>query len=308
MKGGFAILIALLYIAFPAPAFVQESAADMAVRQNSGTIICAATHEYRGKEISVRRLFREDATEIADQDADRKAMRAGDDEVAAKIRQKLFDYVSGMVKTLDKDCSPYNSYDGNEIHVFDCSQYWQDGSNHYSIGYNKAEWRYEEGSDWRMRLEWFVNTNHDWAASGFPDREHKTTFPILFVVRPPHWATANYTLSVNRKTKGWHRTELGQISVGKQIVRDWTDNNTLRVLWNQWPMLMQGEGDVQFTVYDTQKGVLLQKTFPRTFLTDIEAKLKTGYQAMLDKARDNVTSCKRLDSWEGGKDDMIVVT
>jgi hypothetical protein len=272
-------------------------------------LICAATHTYKGQEISVRRLFKKEGlSEIDNGLPDSKALRAGDDEIAAKIRQQLYDYVTGLSKNPAKDCSPDNSYDGHEIHVFDCSQYWQDGPNHYSIGYNKAEWRYEEGSDWRMRLEWFLNSNHDWTVSGFPDRDHKTTFPTLFAVRPAHWAASNYTVQVSKKKRDWHLTELGQVSVGDQKVRDWTDNNTFRILWNQWPMLMQGKGDVDFTVYDTQKGVLLQRTFPRTFLADIETQMKTGYQQMIKQAENNITSCKRLDSWEGGEDEMIVVT
>jgi hypothetical protein len=298
----------LAMIAFCLIAFPQQAYAFRNNPPQTTSIICAATYEYRGQEISVRRIFKPDGTEITEPAADSTGTVAGDDPIMAKIRQQLFDYVTVQSKNLATDCSPNNPEDGNEIHVFDCSVYWREGSNHFSIGFYKAEWRYEEGTDWRMRLEWFSGAGHDWTVNGFPDRDHKSQSPTLSAFRPPNWPAANYTVPISKKKYRLHRTEVSQISVGKQTVRQWTDTNLFHVAWNQWPTLMQGEGDVEFKVYDTKKGVLLQKTFPRTFLSNIEANMKTGYQTMIAKARDNLTQCKRLDSWEGGEDQAIVVT
>lgn len=77
---------------------------------------------------------------------------------------------------------------------------------------------------------------------------------------------------------------------------------------NKWTELMQGQGDIEFTLYDAKKKVLQQNTFAHTYFTDIETKLRDAYRAMEAKARDAITTCKRLDSWEGGPDEMIVVT
>ncbi len=289
----------------------QAQSTDITAREqpsNAATIICAATHEYRGKEISVRRNFKPNGTEIAGQDADRQPIRAGDDEVAAKIRKQLFDYVSNMVSTRDKDCSPLDEMQGNEIHVFDCSTFWKEGANHYSVDYNNVSWRYEEGSDWRLQMNWNIR-GYDFLANGFPDRDHKTAYPYLGGDRPKQWPAANSYVQKKDSKRLWTRSEIGEVRVGEYADRQWTTSNTVfNLAWNKWPELMKGEGDIQFKVYDTQKGVLLEKTFPRTFLPDIEAKLQSGYRDMIEKARDNVTSCKRLDSWEGGEDEMIVVT
>ena len=288
----------LLVFASPFAAFAQDSATDMAARQKSEMIICAATHRYLDQDISVRRLFKRDGTEIMDNDLDRKESRADDDEMTGEIRRQLFDYVTGMVKTRDKDCSPHDPYDGNEIHVFDCSSSWQDGDNLYSVSNKAASWRFNDGGEWRLSIDWY----------GFDENKDKVGWSGLSVTQPYSWQIPNVSKEKSSQ-EFWIKFKSAQVRVGENVFRPKSiANNVLFVPPTEWSKLMQGQGDIEITFYGKNRRHVLQKTFPHTFLADIEENLKTEFRKITQKARDNLVQCKRLDSWEGGEDQMIVVT
>jgi hypothetical protein len=294
----------------------------------SDTIICAATHQYQNQTITVRREFKLDGAEVTGSrqgsKLDSKRAEAGDDEIAARIRRQLFDYVTSMVKTRDKDCSPNNPDDGNEIHVFDCSENWQEGSSRFLVSSNLISWNYGEGTDWRLSMRW--------PNVGFLKAASNQTQLTVYV--PSGWqsgAVSKQSMPVQRNKAKPQSVEMSAMPKRRArpvpiiLPENWTKTQSVEVRvgdvtytlkiagafdmpYNEWSKLMQASGDIEITVYGDKEGAVLKKTFPRSVYMGAEDKIKTGYRAMMEKARNTLTSCKRLDSWEGGADQMIVVT
>jgi hypothetical protein len=301
-KFGFIGMIAHLLIGLPAitlPAMAQET--------NRGEIICAATHTFQGREITVSRFFKPDGTEVIDGYLDSEKTRSSDGVDEAKIRAQLYDYVTWLLPTSSKDCSTYSPDKGYEIHVFDCSMDWQVGGNSYSVTANSLKWRYQDGADWDMSLRGFFG-KPIFLTSGF-SALFSISDIVVNVARPAAWPQAHFSKIEKSREIMLPRTEVVEIRSGAYKRRAWTASyNMLNLTTDDWQQISRGDNEVSVLVYDTAKGTLLQKTFPATFFADVEAQLKAGYLSMVDKAVNDVTSCKRLDSWYEVEAEAIVVT
>lgn len=116
-----------------------------------------------------------------------------------------------------------------------------------------------------LTLHLFPERQLDFAETGFAN--HFADHPAFFIQFDPQYG--------NRNSVG-HEELAGEIRIGRYVVRQWMPMNMVLFFnWRAARELLQGEGDVHITLYDTHGAVFQRATMDRGVFERVERGLRT---------------------------------